>query len=55
MAVDFNYLQLHLCILITGKSPWAGISQGDIIRGDFYYFLFYTHTHAHIYKYIYIY
>lgn len=55
MAIDFNYLQLHLCILITEKSPWAVISQGDIIRGDFYYFLFYTHTHAHIYKYIYIY
>ena len=55
MAIDFNYLQLHLYILITEKSPWAVISQGDIIRGDFYCFLFHTHTHMHTYINIYIY
>ena len=55
MAIDFNYLQLHLYILITEKSPWAVISQGDIIRGDFYYFLFYAHTHIHMHTYINIY
>lgn len=55
MAIDFKYLQLHLYILITEKSPWAVISQDDIIRGDFYCFLFHTHTHMYTYINIYIY